>query len=236
MAFTIIGVDFAYTLSSLLVLAEKGVTDFKLVTPDFQAGEHKAKPHTDKCPFGTVPVLEDNGFILYGIAGFRAVTFTCLRLTLEAESRAIARYLADKYRSVGPALIPEHGDSKAWALFEQFASAEQANFDHFVQVLIAQKHYNPMRRLPTEPVIVEYFETKFREKLDIYDVILGKQLYMGGNEFSLIDIFYMPQIGTLFKMGEGAFVTDRPNIKAWWERVTARDSWKQYATQATGAK
>ncbi|RDW63294.1 hypothetical protein BP6252_10839 [Coleophoma cylindrospora] len=217
MAFTIIGVDFAYTLSSLLVLAEKGVTDFTLVAPDFKAGEHKTKPHTDKCPFGMVPVLEDNGFILY-------------------ESRAIARYLAEKYRSVGPALTPEHGDSKAWALFEQFASAEQSNFDHFVQVIISQKHYNPMRGLPTEPAIVEYFETKFREKLDIYDVILGKQLYMGGNEFSLVDIFYMPQVGTLFKIGDGAFVTDRPNIKAWWERVTARDSWKQYAAHATGAQ
>ncbi|RDW75387.1 hypothetical protein BP6252_06529 [Coleophoma cylindrospora] len=208
MAFTLTGVEFAYTVAPLLVLAEKGITDFELREPDFST--LKQKPHIDKNPFGQVPILEDNGFVLY-------------------EARAIARYLAEKFQATGPALIPAEGDIKAWGLFEQFASSEHTNFHHFVQVIIAQKYYNPLNGRPVDPTITEYFEKRFNAKLDVYDVILAKQKYMGGDEFSLIDIFYMPQIGTLFTMGDGAFVTSRPNIKAWWQRVSARDSWKKYA-------
>lgn len=71
----------------LMVLAEKGVTDFTMYQPDFATGEHKVSfddpqsvkfghktdiiikrpPHTDKQPFGVIPVLEDGDFTLNGI-------------------------------------------------------------------------------------------------------------------------------------------------------------------------
>jgi glutathione S-transferase len=67
---------------------------------------------------------------------------------------------------------------------------------------------------------------KLSDKLDIFDTVLAKQKYMGGNEFSLIDIFYMPYTEKLFEAGEGELITSRPNVKVWWERVTARATWK----------
>jgi glutathione S-transferase len=74
------------TIRVLEVLAEKGVTDFELYKPNMAAKEHKvsidassdvyprtncdpnfqAKAHTDKQPFGVIPVLEDGDFTLYG--------------------------------------------------------------------------------------------------------------------------------------------------------------------------
>jgi len=58
--------------------------------------------------------------------------------------------------------------------------------------------------------------------LDTLDAVVGDQDYMGGKEFSLIDIFYMPNVNMLYKAGVGSLFDTRPNLKAWWERVTGR--------------
>ncbi len=68
---------FGHPLSSctrkvLVTLSEKGATaDFTLV--DLFVAEHKAQQHLSRQPFGVIPVLDDDGFVLY-------------------ESRAIIRY------------------------------------------------------------------------------------------------------------------------------------------------
>lgn len=67
---------------------------------------------------------------------------------------------------------------------------------------------------------------KLSDKLDIFDALLAKQKYMGGNNFSLIDIFYMPHTEKLFEAGEGELITSRPNVKAWWDRISSRSTWK----------
>jgi glutathione S-transferase len=74
--------------------------------------------------------------------------------------------------------------------------------------------------------VVDFAIKRLSDKLDIYDKILAKQKYMGGDEFSLIDIFYMPYTSKLFEAGDGALIETRPNVRAWWERVAARASWK----------
>lgn len=58
------------------------------------------------------------------------------------ESRAIARYLAAKYPSKGPALLPT--EPKANALFEQAASVEQFNFDGTATAIVAEKVFKKM--------------------------------------------------------------------------------------------
>ncbi|KZP02985.1 thioredoxin-like protein [Athelia psychrophila] len=103
-----------------VVLKEKNVP-FEFIAIDFRKGEHKAPDFVAKQPFGQVPFIDDDGFILY-------------------ESRAIGRYIATKYASQGPALIPL-GDLKANALFEQAASSEQANFDAVAHVLSYEKWF-----------------------------------------------------------------------------------------------
>jgi len=76
------------------------------------------------------------------------------------------------------------------------------------------------------PEIVDFTTAKLSEKLDVFEIILSKQKFMGGGDFSLIDIFYIPYTQKLFEAGKGHLITDRPHVKAWFERVTARESWK----------
>ncbi len=77
------------------------------------------------------------------------------------------------------------------------------------------------------PVIANDLREKLSPKLDIYDQILAKGKYMSGDEFSLIDIYYMPYVELLYQSGEGNLIDDRPHLKQWWERVASRDSWKK---------
>ena len=64
------------------------------------------------------------------------------------------------------------------------------------------------------PEVVALVTKKLSDKLDIFDTLLAKQKYMGGDNFSLIDIFYMPYTEKLFEAGEGDLITNRPNVKA----------------------
>jgi glutathione S-transferase len=57
------------------------------------------------------------------------------------ESRAICRYIADKYANQGPALVPT--DVKSKALFEQAASNEYSNFDPFCSKAVAEMIFKP---------------------------------------------------------------------------------------------
>jgi glutathione S-transferase len=80
---------------------------------------------------------------------------------------------------------------------------------------------------PTEEPVLEKARNALSENLDVFNNILAKQEYMGGDVFSLIDIFYMPLVGKLFEVQEGDLFATRNNVQAWWERVSARDSWKK---------
>ena len=57
------------------------------------------------------------------------------------ESRAICRYIAEKYAGQGTALIPT--ELKAKAVFEQAASVEKDNFDALAAKAIYEKLVKP---------------------------------------------------------------------------------------------
>jgi glutathione S-transferase len=68
-------------------------------------------------------VQDDDGYLLY-------------------ESRAIGRYITEKYADQGTqGLIPT--DLKAKARFEQAASTEQANFDPYASKIVGEKVFKP---------------------------------------------------------------------------------------------
>jgi glutathione S-transferase len=89
----------------LTALYEKGVP-YELITIDFSKAENKSEKYMKLQPFGKIPVLDDDGFILF-------------------ESRAIAKYIAKKYAGQGTSLIPAEDDLKAYGLFEQARISSQ---------------------------------------------------------------------------------------------------------------
>lgn len=60
------------------------------------------------------------------------------------ESRAICRYLALKYKGQGTKLIPDPEDVKANALFEQWASVELTNYEHYSSVIVMQNLFTKL--------------------------------------------------------------------------------------------
>ncbi|KAG6908613.1 hypothetical protein DXG01_004016 [Tephrocybe rancida] len=143
------------------VMLEKEVA-FKLITVDFASKEHKSPAFLEKQPFGQIPYIDDDGFILY-------------------ESRAICRYISTKYTDQGTKLIPT--DLNENALFEQAASSEQSNFDSPASAAIYENVYKPCVQLPcstagrgvSDPTIFEGLIEKLDDKLDVYEKILSKQ-------------------------------------------------------------
>ena len=118
------------------VCEELGIA-YDVVAIDFSKGEHKAPAFLAIQPFGQVPYIDDDGFILF-------------------ESRAIARYLAAKHP--GPPLLPPASDLHASARFEQAASVEQADFDPYAGCLVAETVFKRWRGVPPD-------EARVREAL-----------------------------------------------------------------------
>ena len=105
------------------ILKEKHVP-FEFIELDLFAKEHKTPEYLSKQPFGQLPYIDDDGFILY-------------------ESRAICKYIATKWRDQGTKLIPDQNDLIANALFDQALSIEQNNWEPFAINIILEIKYKP---------------------------------------------------------------------------------------------
>ncbi|EYF01001.1 glutathione S-transferase family protein [Chondromyces apiculatus] len=189
----------------LTVLAEKG-HEAEMVLVDLMKGEQKKPEFLKLQPFGVIPVLDDDGFILY-------------------ESRAIIRYLDQKLS--GTSLTPS--DPKERALMEQWISVETSYLSPPAMKIVAQKLFVPMRGGQTDEAIVEVGRKETVRTLDIMEQTLSKQEFLAGNSFSLADVSCMPYLGYLFPAGAGDLVTSRPGVAAWWERISSRPSWRKVA-------
>ncbi|KIJ10791.1 hypothetical protein PAXINDRAFT_172063 [Paxillus involutus ATCC 200175] len=190
------------TLRVAVVLKEKDVP-FEFHAVDLTKGEHKAPAFIANQPFGQVPYIDDDGFILY-------------------ESRAICRYIAAKYASQGTVLIPT--DPKALALFEQAASTETSNFDPSVSGLAWELKFTMWFGGKTDEARAKSLQTQLAGKLDAYEVILSKQKYLGGDEITLADLFHLPYGTIVLDIGIDEF-SSRPNVKKWWDAVSSRPTW-----------
>ncbi|KAH7929516.1 glutathione S-transferase [Leucogyrophana mollusca] len=187
-----------------VVCKEKNIP-YELVSIDLAKGEHKAPSFTQNQPFGQVPYIDDDGFILY-------------------ESRAIARYLAKKYAGQGTQeLIPS--EAKAEALFEQAASTETSNFDPFASGIVFEKVFKIRRGLQTNEARVAELATSLNSKLEAYEVILSKQKYLAGDNVTLADLFHLPYGSMLRPAGHGELLEKHPNVARWWNDITNRPSW-----------
>jgi glutathione S-transferase len=190
------------TRKVLATLAEKGQkAEFVLV--DILAGAGKSPEHLARQPFGQIPVLEDDGFMMY-------------------ESRAICRYLDEVLP--GEKVLPH--DPKARAAVEQWISVEASNFTPTAMIIIVETVFTKMRGAEPDAAKVEAARQKLGTTLDIMEKQLSGNSFIAGSHFSLADICYLPYIEYLFFGGQGDLITSRPHVSAWWTRCSERPSWK----------
>jgi glutathione S-transferase len=193
------------TRKVLTLLHEKGQkADF--ITVDIMKGDHKNPDHMARQPFGQIPAIDDDGFVLY-------------------ESRAIIRYLDETLP--GPKLTP--GDAKGRGLMEQWMSVETSNFTPHAMKVIYQRYFHAFRGLPCDETIVKEGSEAAGKTLDVLDRQLAKTRFLTGAQFTLADICFMPYIEYLFASRAGDVVESRKNTARWWSEISTRDSWKAVA-------
>lgn len=194
-----------HTRKVLMTLAEKG-HEAELVTVVLPKGEHEQPEHLARHPFGKVPVLDDGGFVLY-------------------ETAAINRYL-DRTLA-GPALTP--ADPRGAARVDQWIQVANAYFTPHAGSLLVETLFRRYLGGEQDTRAIEAGREGMQPALDAADRWLGSNAYLAGASFSLADIHWMPYLEYLVQTGQGEHVTRRPHLSAWWEKVSARDTWQRVA-------
>ncbi len=189
------------TRKVLMTCAETN-TPFELNTVDFAKGEHKQPGHLARQPFGQIPTIEDDGFTMY-------------------ESRAICRYINEK---VGGKLVPS--DLKGRAIMEQWISVETSNFTPHAMKFIYHHTFNRAQ----DAAVLETAGKGLETALGIMDARLAKSPFLGGADFTIADICFMPYIE--YAMGTPVKETfaKYSHVSSWWNKISERATW----SKATG--
>ena len=83
-----------------------------------------------------------------------------------------------------------------------------------------------MRLSPNDVVVAEALES-LKAFFDVVEQTLQQQAYVAGDEFTLVDIYYIPLVQILFMMGHGDFVLGRAAVNGWWNRCMNRPAISQ---------
>jgi len=179
-----------------IALIEKGL-EFERVPIDLAKKEQKAPDYLKIHPFGQVPALDDEGFIVY-------------------DSTVINEYLEDEYPY--PPLMPKDSDGRARArLMEDFRD------NHFNIAFI--RIFREVRGKPEterDPKAIDAAKAEIASYLERLDRELQGKEYLAG-EFSLSDIAFMANLDLLEKFEIQVDPKNR-NVIAWIARLKARPS------------
>jgi glutathione S-transferase len=75
-------------------------------------------------------------------------------------------------------------------------------------------------------------EADFDKVLSVYEEILAKQKYLAGDDFTLADLFHLPN-GAAMKAGKwNEIFLKYPNVDRWFKGLQARESWVKASAEA----
>jgi glutathione S-transferase len=185
------------------MLEEKGAT-YRLapVAP----GTLKSEPHLFRHPFGRVPVLEHDGYMLY-------------------ETQAILRYL-DRVLPQ-PALTP--AAPQAAARMDQVMNINDWYlFQGVGNVIAFQRVIKPrLMGQPADETAVARAMPQAQAVFKELSRLLADNSHFASKDVSLADIIVAPQLDFLSQTPEWALLTaTTPNLASWLDRMNARASFK----------
>lgn len=144
---------------------------------------------------------------------------TALFYLLLSESRAICRYISEKYAEQGNKFLLGK-DVLERVSIEQWLKTEESRFDPPSKILIFHLAFR------VDKPLMEQNERKLAKVLDVYEQRLSESRYLAGNEFSLADLSHLPNSHFLAKSKKwGYLFKSRKNVRKWWERISERPSW-----------
>ncbi|MEO5866014.1 MAG: glutathione S-transferase family protein [Sphingomonas sp.] len=188
---------------AMLGLAEKGV-DYELIPvlpADFKAPEQLALN-----PFGRVPVLKHDGFVLY-------------------ETQAILRYIDEAFE--GPALVPATASESA-RMNQILGIIDCHLFPTWsgtigIERLIAPKFFGR----PSDIEQIEAAVPLARTCAEALEAVVAAP-YLTGETFGLADIRLIPHFDWFRLTPEGAVIlADKRKLTRWFQRVSERPTVKR---------
>jgi glutathione S-transferase len=184
-----------------VVLLEKGL-EFERVTIDLSKKEQKSPEYLKIHPYGTVPALDDEGFVVY-------------------DSTVINEYLEDEYPY--PPLMPKDSEGRARARL-----MEDLRDSHFNPAFGQLNRELRKPEAERDPKLIEQAMAKITECFDRIEKELEGRDYLAG-PFSLADIAFIPNIDALDRI-QMQVDPKYKNIHAWIARLKARPSFAASAT------
>lgn len=92
----------------------------------------------------------------------------------------------------------------------------------FIPTRKLTKITDSLQQRPVSQEVLDKESPALDAVLKIYDEVLGRQKYLAGNKFSLVDVFHMPTGDLCFKAGAGSVFEKHENVNRWWKDITSR--------------
>ena len=185
-----------------IALLEKGL-EFERINVDLSKREQKNPEYLKINPFGQIPALNDEGFIVY-------------------DSTIINEYLEDEYPY--PSLMPKDSEGRARArMLEDF---RDGHFNpYFVHIIYELRKPEGER----DTTRVDNAKAEIVKAFDRIEMELNRKEYLAG-PFSLADTAFMSNIDLLDRFGIAVDAGKYPNTVAWIARLKARPSFAASAS------
>jgi len=179
-----------------IALLEKGL-EFERINVDLTKREQKNPDYLKIHPFGQIPALDDEGFVVY-------------------DSTVINEYLEDEYPY--PALMPKDSEGRARArMMEDF---RDSHFNpYFVHII--QESRKPEGERDTQRI--DNAKVEITKAFDRIETELKGKDYLAG-AFSLADVAFMANIELLDRFSIPVDPVKYKSTVAWIARLKARPS------------
>ena len=183
-----------YSRRVLIAFAEKQIAH-ELVVVDMAARRHREQPYLSLNPYGRVPTVEEDGFVLF-------------------ESTAILDYLEATRPS--PPLVP--ADARGRALVDMHMKLCDIQFTRHAGTIVFPKRFLPKEKWNTAAIADA--KTQIEKHFAILDKQLAGKTYLVAEQFSLAEVCYAPFLEFLPLME----IIPPGAVAAWSERLLARPS------------
>jgi len=177
-----------------IALLEKDIPT-ELVEVDLLARAQFQPEYLSKNPYGRVPALDEDGWVLY-------------------ESTAILEYL-EATRPTPPLVPPDPRGRARMAMHMKLCDLE---FAGPARTILLPKRFLPRDRWILEPM--EKARVKIEKHLAILEPEIQGRQFLAGDRFTLADVCYAPFLQFLPTLD----VTPGPAVQSWAGRVVERPS------------
>jgi glutathione S-transferase len=194
----------------VLALARELAIPLEMIPIDLFNGEAKSPAFLAKNPNGAVPVLDDDGFVLW-------------------ESNAILAYLASQQPT--PSLLPIKPRERAEV--DRWLHWESTRLSRAVWKVEFEKILKPMLKQTPDAAVIAAGTAEFASAAKLLDGALAGRDYIAGT-LSIADFAMAPFISVATGLCE-LDITPYRNLSAWQARMEARESVKRTLADADAA-